>query len=232
MREYKFVKDNEKEMRIHLKISRNTEIIPFDYQQLLAGVLHKWIGKENDNHDAISLYSYSWLKNGKAEKKGIQFSNGANWFISAFDSELIKVIISGIQQDPIMFGGLKVEEITLQENPEFGNEHKFNAASPIFVKRKENERIRFYYFDEKETDAFLTETLVTKLKIAGINSEKVSVAFDKNYANASKKGTTYKGIKSIGNICPVIIKGTPEQITFAWNVGLGNSTGIGFGALN
>jgi CRISPR/Cas system endoribonuclease Cas6 (RAMP superfamily) len=30
----------------------------------------------------------------------------------------------------------------------------------------------------------------------------------------------------------VIIKGTPEQLAFAWNVGLGNSTGIGFGALN
>ena len=27
------------------------------------------------------------------------------------------------------------------------------------------------------------------------------------------------------------LKGSPEQIAFAWDVGVGNSTGIGFGAL-
>ena len=40
------------------------------------------------------------------------------------------------------------------------------------------------------------------------------------------------GIKNKASICPVIVKGTSEQIAFAWNVGVGNSTGIGFGALN
>jgi CRISPR/Cas system endoribonuclease Cas6 (RAMP superfamily) len=33
------------------------------------------------------------------------------------------------------------------------------------------------------------------------------------------------------NWCPIIIKGKPETKLFAWNVGLGNSTGIGFGAI-
>jgi CRISPR-associated endoribonuclease Cas6 len=41
----------------------------------------------------------------------------------------------------------------------------------------------------------------------------------------------YKGIANKANWCPVIIKGRPETKLFAWNVGLGNSTGIGFGAI-
>ena len=42
---------------------------------------------------------------------------------------------------------------------------------------------------------------------------------------------TYNGIKNRASLVPIVIEGTTEQITFAWSVGLGNSTGIGFGAL-
>lgn len=231
MKVCKFELINEYSMRIHLKLSKNKEIIPYDYQQLLTSVVHKWIGKNNEQHNAISLYSFSWLNGGKAEKNGIQFRNGANWFVSSHDNELIKQIVAGIQKDRTLFHGLEVEEMMLQENPDFGLTHRFATASPIFIKRKEGERIRFIYHNEAEANTLLTETLAHKLQIAGLNHENVLVEFDKTYRNPTKKGTTYKGIKSIGSICPVIIKGTPEQIAFAWNVGLGNSTGIGFGAL-
>ena len=68
-------------------------------------------------------------------------------------------------------------------------------------------------------------------KKAGLNNENVSVAFDTNYPNAKVKSINYKGVDNKGSICPIIVKGTSEQIAFAWNVGVGNSTGIGFGSL-
>jgi CRISPR-associated endoribonuclease Cas6 len=126
---------------------------------------------------------------------------------------------------------MSVAELTIVQDPNFGIVKRFEVASPIFIKRHVGDRTKFYYYNDDEANALMTETLVNKLKKADLNHENVSVEFDKTYRNPTKKGTTYKGIKSIGSICPVIIKGTPEQIAFAWNVGLGNSTGIGFGAL-
>ena len=55
--------------------------------------------------------------------------------------------------------------------------------------------------------------------------------FDENYSNPKIKGTFYKKHKKKGSICPVIIEVSPESIAFAWNVGIGNNTGMGFGAL-
>ena len=59
----------------------------------------------------------------------------------------------------------------------------------------------------------------------------VNVKFDKEYLKPTIKAVTYNGVLNKGSLCPVIIEGTAEQIGFAWDVGVGNSTGIGFGAL-
>jgi len=69
------------------------------------------------------------------------------------------------------------------------------------------------------------------MKKAGLKSEGVSVRFDKNYDRPIRKKITYKGIGNKGSICPVVVEGNKEAVAFAWDVGIGNSTGIGFGAL-
>ncbi|MEX2233181.1 MAG: CRISPR-associated endoribonuclease Cas6 [Cyclobacteriaceae bacterium] len=219
-------------MRLHLKTTPTKEVINFNYQPILTGAIHKWIGK-NDVHDQISLYSFSWLMGGHSNKNGLTFSNGANWFISAFDTGLLKKLITGIQNDPEIAFGLNVSEIVVQENPEFKTEEsRFISASPVLVKRTINDRDIHYTFDHVESDKFLTETLKHKLRTAGLSEDEVSVSFDRNYPKAKTKVIYYNNIGNRVNLCPVIIKGTPEQQAFAWNVGVGNSTGVGFGALN
>ena len=217
-------------MRIHLKLTANNIVVPFNYQPILTGTLHKWIGI-NTIHDAISLYSFSWLNGGEATKGGLRFFREASFFISAHNSEFLKHVIQGIQTDPTILNGLAVSNIIIQEDPVFNNETKFYFASPIFIKRNENNREIHYTFNEKESDIYLTETLKTKLKMAGLNSENVAVEFDKTYPSPRTKVIYYQKIGNRVNLCPVIIKGLPEQIAFAWNVGVGNSTGIGFGSL-
>lgn len=41
-------------MRLHLTLSPNTQVVPFNYQHQLTGAVHKWLG-DNDLHDKISL---------------------------------------------------------------------------------------------------------------------------------------------------------------------------------
>lgn len=218
-------------MRLFLKISANNEMLPFNYQPLLTGVIHKWIGKNNIEHGMTSLYSFSWLRRTTNNKYGITTSQLSYWFISAYNENLIRKIINGIQNDPEMFFGINVREVLIQETPIFSNTERFSVANPVFLKKEVDNEIKFYYHDNKESDILLTQSLKTKLTSANIDPIGLNAAFDRDYPNPKIKGFTYNNIFNKGSICPIIIRGTSEQIAFAWNVGIGNSTGIGFGAL-
>lgn len=218
-------------MRIHLNITKNRLIVPYDNIPVLVGSIHKWLGK-NDWHDLVSLYSFSWLRGGQKGNGGLYFPEGAQWFVSAHDSEFIKRLIAGIQHDPAINYGLKVKSITIQETPQFTHSHSFTLASPVLIKRRDGDRVKHFLFSDNQADELLTETLKTKLKKAGLNTEGVQVTFNRDYPFPKTKLVNYNGIGNKASICPITINGTPEQIALAWNAGIGNSTGIGFGALN
>jgi CRISPR-associated endoribonuclease Cas6 len=217
-------------MRIHLRTSKSHQHVPFNYQPNLTGALHKWLGI-NREHDKLSLYSFSWLQNGETSKNGICFPLGANFFISSPKEGFIKAIIEGIRKNPEVAFGLRVEEVVIQENPVFKSTHKFHLASPIFIKRLVNNETVHYTFQDQDSSSLMTETLQRKLRQADLNDHSVSVCFDTSYLNPKTKLIHYNQIANKVNLCPVVVSGTPEQLAFAWNVGLGNSTGIGFGAL-
>ena len=218
-------------MRIYLRLSQNNELIPFNYQHFLTGALHKWMGGNNVEHGNISLYSFSWLQNVDTTEKGINLKRGSYFFISAYAEGLIKKIVKGIMADQSVCFGSIVTAIDIEETPTFSNIHHFFTASPIFVHRFDGDKHDHIGFDDEKSSIYMTETMQKKLNLAGLPSENVKVSFDKNYHSPRKKVITYKGIGNRVNICPVIVEGTPEQVAFAWNVGVGNSTGIGFGAL-
>lgn len=217
-------------MRIHLKITSPSDLIPFNHQPMLVGTIHKWLGW-NEEHGKVSLYSFSRLEGGKRIRSGLLFENGTSFFFSSHYPEQIQKLISGIQTDRTMFNGLEVREILMQEDPDLSGRELFFPASPVFIKRKNGQKIDHILFDDSRAGACLKETLLTKMKQAGIEDDTLEIGFDTAYRKAGSKMVTYNGIQNRASWCPVIIKGKPETKLFAWNVGLGNSTGIGFGAI-
>ena len=217
-------------MRAHLKINTGISILPFSHQHLLVGTIHKWLGW-NDIHGKISLYSFSRLDGGKATKTGLRYDNETAFFFSAYDPLLIKKLVAGIQADNSMFNGLYVSEIILQENPDLKARELFFVASPVLIKRKVDERIEHITYNDPRSNSFLKETLETKMNAAGIIDDSFDVKFEKSYPKAKTQLVSYNGIDNRANWCPVTLKGKLETKLFAWNVGLGNSTGIGFGAI-
>ena len=218
-------------MRIHLKTTANTSPVPFDYQQKLVGTIHKWIGA-NTIHNKISLYSFSWLNGGRMVDNALQFLDGASLFISFYDENIIKRVIKTILDDPEMFCGLTVTDIMIDDNPHLSERELFMCASPIFIKRKlEDGKIKQYHYNDEQANQLLKETLLSKMKDAGIEDNTLDIRFDLSYKNKKTKLIRYHGIGNKANFCPVIIKAKPETKLFAWNVGIGNCTGIGFGAI-
>ncbi len=218
-------------MRIHLRTTANTSPVPFNYQQKLVGTIHKWIGN-NSIHDKISLYSFSWLNGGRKVGNALDFSNGASLFISFYDEHIIKQIIKTILDDPEMFCGLTVTDIMIDDEPDLENRERFDCASPIFIKRKiEDGTIKQYNFNDQEANSLLKETLLSKMKEVSLNDETLEIKFDTSFDKKKLKFVRYHDIGNKASFCPVIIKAKPETKLFAWNVGIGNCTGIGFGAI-
>lgn len=217
-------------MRIHLKITKPNQLVPFEHQQNIVGAIHKWL-ETNKEHENISLYSFSRLQNGKGKNGKLDFENGTKMFISAYDNDFIKQLLFGIRKQPEIAFGMKVTEMIIQEAPDFEHANFFRIASPVLVKRTIENSVRHFLYFDNETGKYLTETLKHKMRIAGIEDDTASVSFDRNYTKAGTKLIKYKGIENKANWCPVIIEGKPETKQFAWNVGVGNSTGIGFGSL-
>jgi CRISPR-associated endoribonuclease Cas6 len=218
-------------MRLYISLSKNKETIPFNYQHLLTGLVHKWIGKGNEEHGQRSLYSFSWLQNTASNKNGINLNRDTYFFISAYDTNLIKRITKGILESPDAFCGSKVIDVQIKEVPEFSNEERFFLNSPILIRKREGEKTKHVTYLEEDFERLLTENIKCKLQLVGLDSDDITIALDKSYPFSQTKLVDYKGIKNKTSLAPVVIKGRPEQIAFAWQVGLGNSTGIGFGAL-
>ena len=66
-----------------------------------------------------------------------------------------------------------------------------------------------------------------------------SIRFDESYKNkkvfpvmVKRDNRTGNKIYSVATTCPVIIKGNPETISFIYDLGIGHSTGMGFGSLS
>lgn len=219
-------------MRITLTISSNTELVPFDYQQKLVGTIHKWIG-ENDIHDRLSLYSFSWLRGGIKVGDALTFPKGTSFFISFYDSDIMRRIILSIRDFPEVFCGMYVTDITIEDNPDLASRTEFYCGSPVFIKRKQDTgAIKQYVYDDEQTETLMAETLASKMRYAGLEEDPtLEIRFDTSYAWKKTKLVRYHGINNRASMCPVIIKGRPETKLFAWNVGIGNCTGIGFGSI-
>ena len=220
-------------MRLNLRLSPNTEQVPFDHLHQLTGALHKWLG-ENEVHDGLSLYSFGWLHEGKQHANGLQFPGGAEWNISFLSDELADRVRIGIRQDPVVLSGMRVFEIKEQLTPRFGAAARFHIDGAVLTRRNRDDGGRDHLtFEDEGADETLTRTLRRKLQAAGLDGEhsRVTVQFDRTYEKARTKLVTVKGIDYRTSECPVLIHGTPKAVATAWLVGVGEMSGMGLGAL-
>lgn len=221
-------------MRLHLYLT-TPSVIPFEYLATLKSAFHRWAGHNPALHNGLSLYSYSWLHGGRAGHGGIRFAEGASWFVSAPDETLIHELVSGVVRAPALDLGLAVRDVRMQRAPEFAaGEQPFRVASPVFLKHEvERGKPAEHLLPGHElADELLTATLRHKLRQAGLDDTGAAVRFDPAHISTAKsKLFQYKQVQCRGSICPVLVAGSAEQIQFAWEVGVGHSTGIGCGAL-
>lgn len=219
-------------MRLCLRLTPSEQVVPFDHLHVLAGKLHSWLGP-NEEHGSLSLYSFSWLMGGRAVRDGLTFREGATWHISALDSGFLRKNVEGIFSDPVIRWGLEVREVGLEGPPRIEEgEACFLLTSPVLIKKyRDDGGIIHVLYDDPESDHLMTHTMHRKMQVAGVDSEGFALRFDRKYPKAKTQKVNYKGIENRCSYCPVIATGSADQLTFAWTVGVGHSTGVGFGGV-
>lgn len=153
-------------------------------------------------------------------------------FFSACDVELIKTLLENLRNDPVAFSGLVVREVFIEEEPDLVGREIFYPASPILLKKEEEGRnIRHVVYTDPDASECLTHKFRAKLLAAGYEEPFVRVSFAPMEGVNKTQLIAYRGVKNRVSWCPIRIEAEPEVKLFAWNSGLGNSTGIGFGAI-
>jgi CRISPR-associated endoribonuclease Cas6 len=219
-------------MRLHIKTTPNNRLIWFNYQPKITGVIQKWIGVNNQLHGDPALYSFSWLNGGIVEKEGLDFPDGANFFISFHCDLLLKKVMRSILKDPEICFAMKVSDIYIEKDPDLTNRNHFSCASPVFIQRHNENKVIHYTYEDKNAGLFLKELLLRKMDLAGLaKDDSLNISFDLSSPYKKTKVVYYNEIGNKTNLCPVFIDAKAETKLFAWNVGIGNSTGIGFGAI-
>lgn len=216
-------------MKITLEITPNVELVPYSYQKKLVGTIHKWLGS-NLLHDQTSLYSFCWLMNGTRRLDSLDFPKGSRMSFCSHDPAVIEKLILGIKKDPFMFCGMVVSDIYIQENCVPFNREIFYCKTPVLVKGTlQDHSYKHYTFSDEETNRILKRILQRKMDIAGLKDDSMDVKFDVSYSGKRTEVIRFGKISNKVNICPVIVQGSLETKMFALNVGIGNSTGCGFG---
>lgn len=222
-------------MRIQLKLSPNTEPVPFNHLHELTRCIHRWIGSENSLHDGLSLYSFGWLRGGERAGNNLWFPSGANWNVSFHDSQQGIQLAKGILAEKNAFFGMEVEKALEMPNPSFSERQLFRVDGAVIARKLRDDRTKEYlFYDNPESDQVLTRVFRKKMLAAGFSSQEsegTSVSFYREKGRAKIKKLSIKGIEHKGSSCPVLVEGPPSSVRFAWLVGVGELTGSGFGAL-
>ena len=170
---------------------------------------------------------------GSTTTNGIVFDNGARFFISFHDPDRIRQIVRTILEDPVMFEGLIVTDVSIQPDPDLSNCEFFKIGSPVFIQRRlEDGSNKHYTYEDTVAGNLLEETLRHKMQVAGLPDDRtLKISFATEYPKKKIKTIYYNGIGNRTSWCPVRIQGKPETKVFAWATGIGNSTGAGFGSI-
>ena len=229
-------------MKLKVEFSKNTEPVSFGYVSNLNGYLHKVLGSNNEYHDDISLYSTSFLYDGKISKnkKYFDFPNGAIWYVSSPDKDFITKFISNIYQNTNFAFGMKLKGVELVKS-EIKNEdgyYLFHTKSPILLKQRDFETRKNVYYtyedDVKTTSELMKSIILKKAEKASmpIKNEDFDISFDYEYPMKKIKWISIKTVNNKTSVCPVFIRTAKKEVAeFIYAVGVGHSTGSGFGFL-
>lgn len=234
-------------MRIRLNFNATDEVFNgTPTQNLVNGFVHRMLGKSNQYHDNFNEYSVSNLFGGVLTEKGMTYPNGGYFYLSTVDDTLMTTFLSNLSS----LGNRTISTMTYKSfdivefipNGLRGNagerKHKYSYdiihVNNIFFKTKEKEYI---FFDDERFITLLTEHCKAKLSKLenGFSKKDVEGLIIKPFHFENGKRKFFKLKKELNAIptssVMLYVSGNPNMRKKLYEMGLGLSTGCGFGSV-
>lgn len=213
-------------MIIKINFTQPEQIVPVANQKELNSYIHKCVGKNNKFHDAFSNYCVSSLQGGKLniEDNTLVFNEIPHIFVTTNNEKFTESFLNGVMQDKHTLFGMHYKNIEMLNFNINRDYDLIYMASPILLKRN---NIKISYKDSNYIEA-LRDNCIAKLKYEGIEDETFDIELH-NVEKSKVKKIMVGDVFNIATIASFIVRGKRETREKLYNLGLGNSTGSGFG---
>jgi CRISPR-associated endoribonuclease Cas6 len=225
-------------MRIKINFNpTNTEIPAKEIINLTKSYLHKIIGNNNIYHNKFSDYAITPLMRGKYNKlnKSFSFPNGTYIVFSTLNNNLLNIILNNIEyvnfNNILEFSNIEI----IIENFTDGNNY-VTTLSPILLrdhKIKTLKKNEITFKDKEHFEKILTEKTIIKLSKfdnnLNLTNFNIKLTNDQSYNKINI--IPVNKIPNTASQCNLVINTNKKVMNVLYNLGLGMSTGCGFGTI-
>lgn len=238
-------------LRIHFE-SKAPVSLPWHYPQWLMGLFYRWVNAENlalgyrlhekglaaEGH-RYKLYTFSWLfgKRPRTTPQGLVLHPPLTWYVSSPLPAVIEALIQGLWKEPEVSLGRHPLTVTRTELlPEAlppGSTPRIRTLSPILVSTLEARegdsapRKVFLAPDHPAFSRILTENLQRKLQ--ALERAPVPGQVQVTPLRTRSRLLTLHGTHLRAYEGTFVWEGPPQLLLLAYQAGLGERTGQGFG---
>ena len=213
-------------MIINIILTQPTSKVPVNNQHYINGYFHKLLGENNKWHDSFTDYAVSSLQGGHLVDGYLVFNDNPFITISSENQEFINSVINGALSSDAEVFGMKFKTLDFKDYNVNQYYDKVYTISPILIK-KDGKKISVR--DEEFLDT-LTNNCKAKLKHKGIVDDTFKLEI-RNLEKAKVKKIMVGDVFNICSMVSLVVYGKKKTRSTLYNMGLGNSTGCGFGTV-
>ena len=237
-------------LKITLKSKKNRLKIPFNYNHIVSAIIYSKIAdlkyaEELHSSNSYKFFTFSNLNIHKFKRirSGFLSQNGKiDFLISSPDDYLIKSLVEGFLNDlTVNFIGedLLIEKVELLPVPEFEDKIDVKTLSPIISRTKKEIDGELKTWDLAPGDHFfknLENNLIYKyLEYNDLEAtdKKINIYSQMRHVKG-KRITIEKGNEQTFHrayMMDLILEGDKDLLKFAYDAGLGEKSGLGFGMI-
>lgn len=239
-------------LKIILKSKKNRLKIPFNYNHIVSAIIYNKIydlefAQKLHSSNSYKFYTFSSLHIHKFRqlKDGFLSQNGTiDFLISSPDDYLIKTLVEGFLEDQtvkFINEELLVQKIELLPVPDFEEKVKVKTLSPVIVRtiKEVDGELKTWDLAPSEEEFYrkLENNLIKKYKEFNNLEEtdkKIKISSEMTYVKRKRIAIDKKDEQTFHRafLMDLVLEGDLDLIKFAYDAGLGEKSGLGFGMID
>ena len=222
-------------MRIIIRFTKNNTPVPVKNQSFINYYIHKCLGKDNKYHNAKNDYAVSTLYAGKLndDKKTLSFENGGYIVVTSLNDEFINTLVSGVMANKQLNWGMEFERFDFIKEKFYNGWNHFATLSPFIIKKNTDKKnYDFAVLTDDDFVSVVKNHTVNKLRAIykNINLDDFDVKIV-DHPSHKVKPLWLRNCVNQANQCQVSFFCSANVAEKIYNLGIGQSTGAGFGTI-